>query len=97
MTLAHRLTARYIAALSLVLLIGGCTATTTPSAPGTPAASAVPSAPATAVRKRDTGADSLPDSRADAPGLVRRPHLRLDVRAAEDRTGVHDRARQGQA
>jgi beta-N-acetylhexosaminidase len=49
MTSAHRLAARRVAASALVLLIGGCSAATTPSAPASPAASAATSeAPASA-------------------------------------------------
>jgi beta-N-acetylhexosaminidase len=46
MTPAHHFAARRVAAAALVLLIGGCSATTTPSAPASPATSATASASA---------------------------------------------------
>lgn len=44
MTPAHRLAARRVVTAWLVLMIGGCSATTTPSAPASPAATAAPTA-----------------------------------------------------
>lgn len=48
MTSAHRLTARGVAAAWLVLTIGGCSATTTPSVPVLPTASAASAGPSAA-------------------------------------------------